>query len=397
MLDNQTHEWERIHRICYQHQLLGEWEIARSHYEQALSLNPDYAFAQLSLAQLDMLQSRFSEGRERYEARFGARDNNGFDWRTLPIPRWRGESLENKHLHLWVEQGFGDVIMYAGFLPHLLAQKPARITLSMFPKMMMLFARSFPEIVVESFEEIGNYALASTIVDTFPALLTMAQQTGLQIDLEPMRSDYERALKRGKPDYTAPMGDLMVYGLPDYIPAQHPSYIIADPEHVAKIKQSSGAGRRIGISWHTNNPENGPARSIPLEQWIPLLRTPNCHFISLQHHVAPAEIARFCAENGCNIITDQQFDPLQDTEALAALIASMDEIITIDNSNAHLAGALGIPTTLLLPKGCDFRWPILENTPDTLWYNSVKTERQTQAMDWPPVIERVRGYIGKLK
>ena len=83
MLDIQPHEWERIHRIGYQHQLLGEWEIARSHYEQALSLNPDYAFAQLSLAQLDMLQSRFSEGRERYEARFGARDNNGFDWQFI--------------------------------------------------------------------------------------------------------------------------------------------------------------------------------------------------------------------------------------------------------------------------------------------------------------------------
>ena len=387
-------EWERLHKQGYRHQLLGEWDNARQYYEQALTCKPDYAFSQFALAQLRMMQSCFHEGRELYEARFAAREETDeMDWRGLPTPRWRGESLAGKHLQLWVEQGFGDVIMYASFLPWILAQKPSRITLSMFPKMMTLFARSFPEIAVESLQEIATQALSPTILDTFPQLLKMTEQAGLQIDLEPMRRDYERALARGKPDFAAPMGDLMVYGLPYFVPAQRQSeYLAADPQRVTETKsrlKSLGAGRLVGISWHTINTKSGSVRNVPLTEWVPILSTPGCHFISLQHHVSSLEIERFCAENGCDIVADPKFDVIQDTEGLAALTACMDEVITIDNSNVHLAGALGVPTTLLLPKGCDFRWPMLEGDKDTLWYSSVKVERQEKPMDWQPVIERV--------
>jgi len=397
MPENQIEEWDRLHRFGYQRQLLGEWESAKRYYEQALVLKPDYAFAQLALTQLRMMQTCFREGRELYETRFAARDDQGgFDWRQLPTPRWHGESLKGKHLHLWVEQGFGDVIMYAGFLRWFLAQQPSRITLSMFPKMMTLFARSFPQIAIESLQDIGHYALSPAILDTFPQLLKLAQQTGMEDDLEPMRRDYERVRQRGKPDYAAPMGDLMVHGLPDFVPAQRQAaYLTAEPERMVETRkhlQQSGAGRLVGISWHTPNVESGSVRNIPLEQWIPILSVSGCHFIALQHNVLPLEIKNFCTENRYNI-TVPQFDVVQDTEGLVTLTAAMDEVITIDNSNAHLAGALGVPTTLLLPKGCDFRWPVLQDGVDTLWYSSVKVERQETPMDWFPVIQRVAGRL----
>jgi len=398
MPEHQEISCEGLHELGYQHQLMGEWEEAKRYYQQALERNPDYALAQLALAQLTMMQSGFHEGRDLYEARFAARKNEGgFDWRSLPLPRWRGESIKGKHLHLWVEQGFGDVIMYAGFLPWLLAQQPARITLSMFPKMMTLFARSFPQISVESLQDIGNHALSPAILELFPVLLKQAEKSSLPIDLGPMKRDYEQALKRGKPDYTAPMGDLMVYGLPGFIPAQHSAYLTADPERIAETRkrlQSLGTGRLVGISWHTSNKESGSTRSIPLEQWLPILNTPGCHFISLQHHVPSLEIEQFCIKNNCRIMADSQFDPIQDTEGLAALVACMDEVITIDNSNVHLAGALGVSTTLILPKGCDFRWPVLKDSADTLWYNNVKIERQ-EHLDWQPVIQRVTAGLGQ--
>ena len=385
-------EWEKLHEAGLQHQLMGQWEEAGRCYRQALAGRPGYAPVQLALAQLVMMRSGFAEGRDLYEARFSARDHEGgFDWRALPMPRWRGEHLAGKHLHLWVEQGFGDVIMYAGFLPWLLAQKPSRVTLSMFPKMMTLFARSFPQIDVESLQDIGSYASSPAVTELFPALLKMAESQPLPIDLEPMRQDYERLLKRGKPDYTAPMGDLMVYGLPDFIPAQRQkAYLVADSARVAEAKkrlQALGKGRLVGLSWHTANKESGQVRSIPLEQWLPLLAVPGCHFISLQHHVSSPEMEAFCAENNCRI-TSPGFDPVQDTEGLAALVVSMDEIITIDNSNVHLAGALGVPATLLLPKGCDFRWPVLEGGKSNLWYGCVSIERQEKTLDWQTVIRR---------
>lgn len=391
--DNLIGKWERLHRLGYERQLLGEWDAARNYYEQALIAKPGYAASQLALAQLRMMQSGFREGRELYEMRFAAweRADDTADWRGLPFARWQGEPLKGKHLHLWAEQGFGDVIMVAGFLPYFLAQEPSRITLSMFPKMISLFARSFPQVVVESLQDIGAYALSPTILDSFPQLLNMVQATGMQIDLEPMRQDYDRALSRGKPDYCAPMGDLMVYGLPDFVPSQHPLYMVADPVRVAETKnrlQRFGAGYRIGISWHTANKESGSVRSIPLPELLPLLHMPECRFFSLQHHVSLAEIESFCGENGCRIQADMP-DVVQDTEGLAALTASMDEIITIDNSNVHLAGALGVPATLLLPKGYDFRWPVLHGDHDTLWYKSVSVKRQEEAFNWCGVIEKV--------
>ena len=127
---------EELHVRGYYHQLKGEWAEARRCYDQALAHTPGYAPAKLAIAQLTMMHSCFREGRELYEARFDARDETGgFDWRSLPTPRWRGEPLKGKHLYLWAEQGFGDVIMYAALLPlYLLSQKPARITPGMFPK-----------------------------------------------------------------------------------------------------------------------------------------------------------------------------------------------------------------------------------------------------------------------
>ena len=382
------------HTRGYQHQLLGEWEEAKRSYEQALALQPDYAFSQFALAQLQLMQSSFREGRELYESRFAAREGTDeTDWRVLPIPRWRGESIAGKHLHLWAEQGVGDVIMYAGFLPYLIAQRPARLTLSIFAKMMPLFERSFPSITVESFRDIGDYLLSYPLLETFLELQKMVQETGLEIDLAPMQKDYEQALKHGKADYGGPMGDLMVYGLPDFIPAQRQlAHMKADTLRVTEMKKrlhSLGAGRLIGISWYTINKKDGSFRSIALEKWLPILRTPGCHFVSLQHHVSPLEIEHFCAENGCNITIDPQLDVVEDIEGLTALTAAMDEVITIDNSNAHLAGALGVPTTLLLTKGCDFRWPMLEGEVDTLWYKNIKIERQNRPMDWQPVIAKV--------
>jgi len=391
-------KWEELHQEGHNAQLMGDFSQAKFCYERALAQKPDFAFAQLALAQLRMMETCFHEGRDLYEARFAAREGkDGFDWRQLPTPRWRGESLGGKHLYLWVEQGFGDVIMYATFLPHLLAQEPKRITLGMFPKMMSLFARSFPNIAVESLEDVVTNSLSPLILDTFPKLAALVEQTGLQIDIEPMRREYELALARGVFDYAAPMGDLLVYGLPSFVPAKHQGHCLsADPQRVDATRdalQHLGQGRRIGISWYTSNSQSGSVRNIPLEQWLPVLATPGCHFISLQHHVEPQVIERFCAENGCTIITDPAFDSIADTEGLAALTACMDEVITIDNSNAHLAGALGVPTTLLLPKGCDFRWPLLEGDHDTLWYRSVKVERQEQSMEWRPVMERVAAAI----
>jgi hypothetical protein len=381
--------FEALHLLGHAAQADGDFARAESCYARALAAKPDYAFARLALAQLRMLGSGFAAGRDQYEARFDAvTEGSGPDWRGLPAKRWRGESLEARKIYIWAEQGLGDIVMFAGFLPYLLAQSPSRAVLGMFPKLITLFQRSFPALHVEPADDAIHHALAPTVLHAFPRIERLAQQAAVPFSLAPLKAAHDYVQRHGLFDVAAPMGDLMVYGMPGYIPAHHASgYLRADPGLTAATRTRLSElrrGRRIGISWHTTNRREW-MRNIPLEEWLPLLTIPGCHFISLQHQVNEDEIARFCAGTGCHITVDREVDPLKDAEGLAALIAGMDEVITIDNSNIHLAGALGVPATLLLPKGCNYRWPEREDG-GTLWYKDVVVLRQREPRGWQPVM-----------
>lgn len=281
----------------------------------------------------------------------------------LPLRRWHGEPLTGKRIYLWAEQGLGDTAMFASFLPYLLTQNSARVGFGVFPKTVSLFARSFPEIEVESIEDAARIALAPALLAAFPSIDNVPEQ---------LKADYAKAAK-GLFDFASPISALMQHFV-DYIPAQHAAFLKADPKLIRKRNEYA-----VGISWFTTNAAE-PWRNIPLAEWNPVLQTPGCKFYSLQHATNAQEIAAFP-------IDPPAFDPLQNAEALAALVASMDEVITIDNAVAHLAGALGVPTTLLLPNAENPRWP--KNVPDTKWYRSVKVLRQEEAGNWQRVIERV--------
>lgn len=384
--------WHTIQQQAHAHQNRGAWALARECYAQALALEPANPYTQLALAQLTMMETQFRDGRDGYEARFGTRDSQEFpEWRMLPIPRWQGEPLAGKRLYLWAENGFGDVIMFAAFLPQLLAQRPAGVTLGMYPKMLSLFARAFPSVHVETLFDGYKHAFSQGMLELYP-LLASGVVPGQEEALAALKEPYEYAQIHGICDYAAPMGDLLVYGMPGIVPAKQTApYLTADPTLLAGLRTQFAAeppARRIGISWYSNNAFDGDIRTIPLPLWEKLLKTPGCRFYSLQHFVAAEEIAQFNRATGCNLIAPD-FNPGSDTEQLTALTSAMDEIITIDNSNAHLAGALGVPTTLLLPKGHNFRWPELRGEPSNLWYPHLRIARQQAVGDWAPVMARI--------
>lgn len=382
--------FEALHLLGFDAQTRGDHAAAESYYARALASKPDYAFARLALAQVRMMRSGFVEGRDLYEARFEAvTEGRGPDWRGLPIARWSGDPVKGKKIYLWAEQGLGDIVMFAGFLPHLLAGKPARLALGMFPKLISLFSRSFPSLAVEPIDDAMHHALGPTVLQALPQIEKFSQMAQVPFPLEPLKASYAYAQQHGLFDVAAPMGDLLVYCMPGYIPARYRSpYLIADPRRFAATRERLsrlGQGRRIGISWHTTN-QCEMQRNVPLEAWLPLLALPGCHFVSLQHQVSAQEIEAFCTQHGCKITVDAQVDLIGDAEGLVSLIAAMDEVITIDNSNVHLAGALAIPATLLLPRGYNYRWPMQKDN-GTLWYKSVTTLRNPDP-DWWSVMQK---------
>jgi ADP-heptose:LPS heptosyltransferase len=92
-----------------------------------------------------------------------------------------------------------------------------------------------------------------------------------------------------------------------------------------------------------------------------------------------------------NLLIDREVDQLADIDTFAAQVAAMDLVITIDNSTAHLAAALGVPTWLLLPYAPDWRW-LLQRS-DSPWYPGMRLFRQPQRGDWPSVLAQVQAAL----
>ena len=371
--------------LAHRAQLLGDVAKVQHYAQQALAIHPGDPYAQQLLCQLLLWDTQFKQGLNFYEGRFDAHGEfDARDWRNFPAPRWAGEALAGKHLYLWTEQGVGDILQFASFLPWVLAQQTAKVTFGTHDKLIPLLQRSFPEMQIESEARAFEQAMATMLRSNQAAQQTL-QQMG-----------EAGAPEDGRFDFAAPIGDLMVYGLPHWTPSeQQHAYLKADAARMRELKQHLDIApgvRHIGISWHTANVNTGVVRSIALEQWRSIFALPGCRFYSLQHDTAPSVIEEFCAANHCSILCPP-FDAKQDIDGLAALIACMDEVITIDNTNVHLAGGLGVPTTLLLPLGCNYRWPEFD-LGATLWYASVTALRQQRLFDWASVMHRLAYDVG---
>lgn len=146
-----------------------------------------------------------------------------------------------------------------------------------------------------------------------------------------------------------------------------------------------GAGPRVGLVWRGNPAHsNDRRRSLPTETLRPLLAVPCVEFVSLQ--VGPlaheAESVLGLANLGVS---------LRDWGGTRDLVATCDLIVSADTSTAHLAGAMGIPTWIMLPFMPDWRWGVgRENTP---WYDSVRLFRQPRPGDWTSVVTAIAAAL----
>lgn len=275
--------------------------------------------------------------------------------------RWQGEPLAGKSLFIWEEQGIGDIIMYAGFLSHLLSQQVS-ITLAVAPDLMSIFQRSFPEIRIIAYTPEEN----------------------------------ARVEKKETFDYACPIGDLMHYCLTAYKPSSVKGFLKADPARIAATREkyaTLGPGKTVGISWHTINYYTSMVRNIPLTEWVSLLQTPDCHFISLQYGYRDEELTAFMKQTGCKIHNIMECDPMTQREDFFAHVAAIDHVISVQNATVHIAGALGVDTLIMLPKCGDYRWR-MQGT-NSWWYPTVTIARQKEYRQWQPVMTEARKWLEK--
>jgi hypothetical protein len=162
-----------------------------------------------------------------------------------------------------------------------------------------------------------------------------------------------------------------------------PAWLRADTQRVqqkrAEYDQRWPGKTRVGISWRSARPYNGvDAKSVALSALPQTLATPGVVFVSLQYGDTAAELAS--AENApwC----DAAVDARNDFEALAAQVCALDAVVTVSNVTAHLAGALGVPATVLLPKRFPVLWHWGYEGEETTWYASVRLLRNPRDGAW---------------
>jgi len=314
---------------------LGNLEGALARYRLARVLQPDFAQAGFSESLAQLQQGDFAAGWQNFEWRWQTKDHDT-PMRDYRQPLWRGEKLTSGRVLIWREQGVGDEIMFAGLVPDVI-RTGAGCVLDCDARLEPLFARSFPGIDVVSGPDAGR----DPELD-IGAHLPSGSLPGLF-----------RATNAAFAATTSP-------------------YLIADPAARERFRTgyADTDGRRlVGLAWHTNNRKTGRSRSVDLSLLAPLFARPDIRWVSLQYGDHDA-LESEAAATGAPIVIDRSVNQFSDIDLFAAQIAAMDMVVTIDNSTAHLAGALGVSTWVLLPFAPDWRW--LQAREDSPWYPTLR-------------------------
>jgi hypothetical protein len=145
----------------------------------------------------------------------------------------------------------------------------------------------------------------------------------------------------------------------------------------------------IGLSWRSEAPTNGAQRSVTLQELIGALGgVPGVRFVNLQYGEVSAELEGVRRALGVEVLSHPGIDNREDLEGLAGLIEGCDLVVSVGNATAHLAGALGQRTWVLLPYVAGWRW--LHEGSTCPWYPSVRLYRQAERGRWESVLEAIR-------
>jgi Flp pilus assembly protein TadD len=336
----------------------GHFDEADAKIETVLRRHPDFAEAHVVRGTRLLRRGDFARGWADYEWR----DRNA--GRTNPdafkYPVWDGSPVKNGVLLVCCEQGLGDQIMFASCIDDLLTLAP-RCVIECDARLMTLFARSLPAA--------HFYVQKSRSAEQW-------LHDGLVPHVKTWLGSLPGRFRRQVVDFP-----------------QRASYLQADAAMVAAWKcklQSLGTGPKIGISWHGGFGFTRRAlRSIDLDVWLPLLRCPGMHFVSLQYGDCGREIEQVRASAGVSLTHWE--NAIQDYDQTAALVSALDLVISVQTAVVHLAGALGKPTWVLVPSVAEWRYG--ESGMGMPWYPSVRLYRQTSLESWSDVLNQVQSEL----
>jgi tetratricopeptide (TPR) repeat protein len=346
---------------------LGRMDEALRAQELAVERDPDSHGALYNLSLTRLRLGDWRQGWPGYEARWRFREVHRRP-RVFTQPRWQGEALDGRRILLHAEQGLGDTIQFCRYIS-MVAARGGQIILMVQPPVERLMA--------------SLAAVRDGQAET--ALLgARLRHSALKFDLE------------------CPLMNLpAVFGTTIETVPWPGAYLDADPALVAekrlqfpRLRQQDSpcAQHRVGICW-AGNPryKADRLRSVKLATLLPLLRIPGITWISLQKGPDAEQLA---ALPGDVVLADGSSRD-RDLAETAALIDTLDLVITTDTCVAHLAGAMAKPVWILLPHLSDWRW--MQEAETTPWYPTARLLRQSTPGDWDGLIDRVIMQLSELR
>jgi Flp pilus assembly protein TadD len=350
---------------------MGRMGEALQAHRTAVERDPTHPGAQYNLALTQLRLSDWGQGWPAYEARWLFREVHRGP-RVLGQPRWQGEPLEGRRVLLHAEQGLGDTIQFCRYAT-LVAARGGAVILQV-------------------------QAPVERLMGSLPAVRAGQVEVALL------------GVRRGGPpqfDLECPLMSLpAVFGTTVETVPWPGAYLGADPllaferrAQTPHVRPGLGPGHdlaqrplRVGLAW-AGNPryKADRQRSMELKTLLPLLRTPGINWISLQKGEAAEQLS---AVAGSVFVWDGSSAD-HDLAETAALLATVDLVISTDTCIAHLAGAMAKPAWILLPHLSDWRW--MQQVETTPWYPAARLFRQRSPGDWAGVLERVGAELHELR
>jgi tetratricopeptide (TPR) repeat protein len=295
----------------------GEFAAAREALERTLALDPSAAAVHNALAFVLLAQGQLEPGLRELEWRWQTKDST--KRRPHAQPWWQGEDISADGIVAWGEQGVGDEILYSSIVPDL-AARARQLVLECEPRLVTLFSRSFAGVEVVA-----------------------------------KRDPVDPRLSRDDLRWQTPFAHSLRWLRPTL--ASFPTeggHLRADAAQVEAWRRrlaALGNGLNVGIAWRSKLMTKVRAHHFSsLEQWGGVLRVAGVHFVNLQYDDCRAELAAAAERFGVTIHAFTELDLMNDLDGAAALTSALDLVISPATSVGTMAGAVGVPTWMLVPQ-----------------------------------------------
>jgi tetratricopeptide (TPR) repeat protein len=344
-----------LNNLGTSYNILNQTDKAIKYFNDAIKIQKNYSEPYFNLGLTYLLKLNFEVGFRFYEWRWQTKDRKDKYFRTNK-PIWRAEN--EKVILIWAEQGIGDEIMFSSLLNECSALSN-KLLIVCDKRLIPLLKRS----------------LKGNILFFDDRKLIRDIEFDFQISMGSLPQLFRKCLN-----------DFQKSG---------PSYLKCRERFSEKLRKKilNGHDKKIiGISWHSEASGSGAGqRNIQLEELVQYLAFDNCILISLQYGDVSDEVWRVNNKYKNSIKVIDEIDCFNQVDDLASLIFACDRVVSIDNMTVHLAGALGVPTEVLLPLNRDWRWSM--HSERSYWYTSLRLHHQSKEHEWATPLKRVRDVI----